>query len=49
MSEMYKSLTDFLPKLEDDKSGDWMIDRINDGTLEHPIQMQRWQIQVYIF
>lgn len=26
MSEMYKSLTDFLPMLEDDKIGDWMVD-----------------------
>lgn len=39
MSEMYKSLTDFLPMLEDDKIGDWVIDRVNDGTPEHPIQM----------
>lgn len=39
MSEIYKSLTDFLPMLEDDKIGDWVIDRVNDGTPEHPIQM----------
>lgn len=39
MSEMYKSLTDFLPMLEDDKIGDWVIDRMNDGTSEYPIQM----------
>ena len=39
MSEMYKSLTDFLPMLEDDEIGNWVIDRVNDGTLEHPIQM----------
>lgn len=39
MSELYKSLTDFLPMLENDKVGDWVIDRVNDGTPEHPIQM----------
>lgn len=31
MSEMYKSLTDFLPMLEDDKIRDWVIDRGNAG------------------
>lgn len=39
MVGVYKSLTDFLPMLEEDKIGDWMIDRVNDGTPEHPIQM----------
>lgn len=39
MAEVYKSLTDILPMLEDDKIGDWVIDRVNDGTPEHPIQM----------
>lgn len=39
MVGVYKSLTDFLPMLEEDKIGDWAIDRVNDGTLEHPIQM----------
>ena len=39
MSELYKSLTDFLPMLENDKIGDWVIDQMNDGTPEHPIQM----------
>ena len=39
MAEVYKSLTDFLPMLEDDKIGDWVIDRVNDGTPKHPIQM----------
>lgn len=39
MVGVYKSLTDFLPMLEEDKIGDWAIDRVNDGTPEHPIQM----------
>ena len=34
MPEMYKSLTGFLPMFVDDKFGDWMIDRENDGTTE---------------
>ncbi len=36
MVGVYKSLTDFLPMLEEDKIGDWAIDRVNDGTPEHP-------------
>ena len=39
MAELYKSLTDFLPMLENDKIGDWVIEQVNDGTSEHPIQM----------
>ena len=39
MVGVYKSLTDFLPMFEEDKIGDWMIDCVNDGTPEHPIQM----------
>ena len=39
MVGIYKSLTDFLPMLENDKIGDRVIDRVNDGTPEHPIQM----------
>ena len=39
MVGVYKSLTDFLPMLEKDKIGDWAIDRVNDRTPEHPIQM----------
>lgn len=35
----YKSLTDFLPKLEGGNYGDWIIDHENDGTPEHPIHM----------
>lgn len=39
MAGIYKSLTDFLPMLEDDKIGDRAIDRVNDGTPEQPIQI----------
>lgn len=39
MVGIYKSLTDFLPMLEDDKIGGWVINRVNDGTPEHPFQM----------
>ena len=39
MVGVYKSLTDFLLMLEEDKIGDWAIDRVNGGTPEHPIQM----------
>ena len=28
MVVVYKSLTDFLPMLEEDKIGDWVIDRV---------------------
>ena len=28
MSKLYKSLTDFLPILENDKIGDWVVDRV---------------------
>ena len=35
----YAELTKYLPLLEDDNIGFWIIDRENDGTPEHPIQM----------
>lgn len=35
----FTELTKYLPLLEDDNIGSWIIDRKNDGTLEHPIQM----------
>ena len=38
MAEIYKKLTDYIPFIEDDKFGEWIIDRENDGTMEHPIQ-----------
>lgn len=35
----YDNLIKYLPALEDDNFGDWILDRENDGTPEHPIQM----------
>ena len=35
----FDSLTKYLPQLTDDSFGTWIIDRENDGTPEHPIQM----------
>lgn len=35
----FDSLIKYLPLLEDDNFGTWIIDRENDGTPENPIQM----------
>ena len=35
----FAELTKYLPLLEDDNIGSWIIDRENDGTPEYPIQM----------
>lgn len=35
----FAELTKYLPLLEVDNIGAWIIDRENDGTPEHPIQM----------
>lgn len=35
----FECLTKYLPQLENDEIGTWFIDRENDGTPEHPIQM----------
>ena len=35
----FESLTKYLPQLSDDSIGTWIIDRENNGTSEHPIQM----------
>ena len=35
----FAELTKYLPLLEGDNIGSWIIDRENDGTPEHPIQM----------
>lgn len=35
----FQKLTDYIPKLTRDEFGSWIIDRENDGTQEHPIQM----------
>ena len=32
-------LTKYIPLIQEDKIGDWIIDKENDGTEEHPIQM----------
>ena len=37
MADMYKKLTSFLPAIEVDSFGEWIIDRENDGTPEHPM------------
>ena len=35
---MFEELTAFLPQLQDSDYGEWIIDKENDGTPEHPIQ-----------
>ena len=35
----FDNLIKYLPQLSDDSFGTWIIDRENDGTPEHPIQM----------
>ena len=35
----FTELTKYLSLMEDDNIGSWIIDRENDGTPEHPIQM----------
>ena len=35
----FEILTKYLPQIADDSFGTWIIDRENDGTPEHPIQM----------
>jgi len=32
-------LTKYIPMIQADNIGEWVIDKENDGTLEHPIQM----------
>ena len=36
---MYESLTKYLLEFPSDEKGTWIIDKENDGTPEHPIQM----------
>lgn len=38
MTKKFAELTAFIPRIKDDKYGEWIIDRENDGTPEHPIQ-----------
>ena len=35
----FKILTNYIPMLQCDDIGEWVIDQENDGTAEHPIQM----------
>lgn len=35
---MYEKLTELIPVLKTDDFGEWIIDKENDGTTEHPIQ-----------
>lgn len=35
---MYESLTCLIPALQNGQAGEWIVDRKNDGTKEHPIQ-----------
>ncbi|MGM0969033.1 MAG: DUF6508 domain-containing protein [Bacillota bacterium] len=35
----FESLTKYIPMLQGDAIGEWVIDKENDGTAEHPIQM----------
>ncbi|WP_400256420.1 hypothetical protein [Candidatus Methanomassiliicoccus intestinalis] len=35
----FENSTKYLPLLNEDAFGTWVIDRENDGTMEHPIQM----------
>ncbi len=36
---MYESLTKHIPNLQEGNFGEWVIDKQNDGSPEHPIQM----------
>ncbi|PRO40105.1 DUF6508 domain-containing protein [Bacillus sp. LLTC93] len=35
----FEMLTKYIPMLQEDHIGEWVIDKENDGTAEHPIQM----------
>ena len=36
---MYEKLTSLLEDIKTDSIGQWIVDKENDGSLEHPIQM----------
>ena len=36
---MFEELVGLIDKIKDDSIGEWIVDKENDGTLEHPIQM----------
>ena len=37
--QKFQSLTKYISLISKDDIGTWVIDRENDGTMEHPIQM----------
>ncbi|KMK71769.1 sel1 repeat family protein [Bacillus safensis] len=56
--KQFEILTKYIPKLQEDHIGEWVIDQENDGTAERPIQMpfvnysetvQRFIEDVYTF
>lgn len=36
---MFQELTGFIERLDSEEHGNWVIDKENDGSQEHPIQM----------
>ncbi|OCN05229.1 hypothetical protein A4S06_02265 [Erysipelotrichaceae bacterium MTC7] len=38
MVETYKKLTKYIPLVEVEEFGEWIVDNVNDGSKEHPIQ-----------
>ena len=36
---MFEELVGLIDKIKDDSIGEWTVDKENDGTFEHPIQM----------
>lgn len=36
---MFEELVGLIDKIKDDSIGEWIVDKENDGTFEHPIQM----------
>lgn len=58
MAKIYTELTDMFDKMQQDEFGEWIIDRENDGSPEHPIHMpfvvyselvRRFETAVYRF
>lgn len=39
MKNVFEELTAFIPQIKEDAFGEWIVDRKNDGTPEHPMQM----------
>ncbi len=55
---MYEKLTSLLEDIKTDSIGEWIVDKENDGSLEHPIQMpfvhysecvRKFEHEVYAF